>query len=189
MARKIVQTGLDRAIYDAAKQYHLAAHLLDKLDHSLPYLTNLGFAIELYIKCMDVTTETRLDAPAVANLMSKVSIPAGGGVAIDQVAGKSKVKAVLRKGNTHSLIRMFNRHKEYIKEKAANEYQEKYRSSLVNDLTTIGSPFTYWRYYYENESSHTGFLLLENLAEFFMEFAGKQDMRITVVPIESDQEV
>ncbi|MBR9915858.1 MAG: hypothetical protein GYB32_13740 [Algicola sp.] len=184
-----MQTGLDRAIYDAAKQYHRAAQLLDKLHHTLPYLTNLGFAIELYIKCMDVTTETRLDAPAGANLMSSVSIPAGGGVAIDRVVGKSKVKAVLRKGNTHSLIRMFNRHEEYLKESAANEYQEKYQSNLVDDLTTIGSPFTYWRYYYENESSHTGFRLLENLAEFFLEFADKQDMQIKSVPIEDDPEV
>ncbi|GGB18244.1 hypothetical protein [Agarivorans gilvus] len=184
MNKKIVQTGLEREIYRSAKEYHDSTKVMDKMKHTLPYITNLGFAIELYIKCMNVTTETLPNNPASKNLVSSVSIPAGGGVVIDRI-GNMKIHTRLKK-DTHSLIKMFQKHEEPLKLNAINEYRECFKSDLIVDLETVGSPFSYWRYHFENEHSHTGFALLEKLADFFEMFANKQNMKITLVPVEAE---
>ena len=182
MNMKTVQTGLEREIYRSAKEYHDSTKTMDKMKHTLPYITNLGFAIELYIKCMNVTTEILSNDPAGANLVSSVSIPAGGGVAIDRI-GHVKVHTRVTKKDTHSLVKMFKKHDELLKENAINEYRDCYQSDLIVDLETVGSPFSYWRYHFENERSHTGFALLEKLADFFETFSDKQEMQIKLIPV------
>ncbi|PCJ29951.1 MAG: hypothetical protein COA90_10800 [Gammaproteobacteria bacterium] len=139
-------------IYLTACKYLRAANYIPNNDRGAPYLVNLAFSIELFIKCLDVTEKTIFNDQHPFNLIEYT-------------------QTINTRIRGHSLLDMFNKLPSKLIELATAIYNKNYQRCLDEDLKEIENTFVDWRYAFEKQHISSDSLLLEELAIFFKEFA------------------
>ncbi|MCJ0884013.1 hypothetical protein MTR11_20245 [Vibrio sp. CCB-PB317] len=147
----IKDRSLDGYIFLMGCKYYRAAHYIPESDRGAPYYTNLSFAIELFIKCFDVTTERHFKPEPPYPL----------------IKWEQKIHARTR---GHSLLEMFKRLPEPLKTKINIQYCDLYGLTFVDELGCIENVFVEWRYVFEKQEATLSLTSLERAADFLKEF-------------------
>jgi len=142
--------GIDPEIYLTGCKFRRAASYIPKDDRGAPYFVNLGLSIELFIKALDVTTDSKI----------QTEIPYS-------VESKRKIHARVR-GN--SLGEMFKTLPEGLRHSASVNYEHNYGIDLESDLDELGEVFVVWRYPFEHQSLSISIETIERVSEFFQAF-------------------
>ncbi|GAA0790292.1 hypothetical protein [Marinobacterium sediminicola] len=140
--------GIDGYIFLTACKYYRAANYIPKSDRGAPYYVNLAFAIELFIKCLDVSTKTIFES----------ELP------FQMIEHEQTIHARIR---GHSLKGMYESLPEQMKEHIAECYLEATNNNILDDLEEIKNVFVEWRYHFEQQSISVSVGILERIAEFF----------------------
>jgi hypothetical protein len=143
--------GVDPEIYLTGCRFRRAASYIPKNDRGAPYFVNLGLSIELFIKALDVTTDSEIQ--------NKIPY---------SVASTKKVHARVR---GHSLFDMFKQLPESLRQSASVNYEQNYGLNLESDLDELGEVFVVWRYPFEHQSLSISIDAIERLSAFFQAFA------------------
>lgn len=125
----MIYRGCDFQVWRHGQEFYRAADVLRETKNiSAPYYICLAFSIELFIKCLDTTTEYK---------------------------SASNVKLFVHaRSRQHSLSELFSQLPEGIKSDCEKKYAEKHAKSLVKDIEHISGVFVKYRYMYEGLNDH-----------------------------------
>lgn len=154
-------TGIDSFTWLHGCEYLKAAELIKEHGGaSAPYITNIAFAIEVFIKCLHVKKRFKpsTESPHLLD------------VDADWVRAKGR--------NSHSVAAVFDKLPEQIKWLASSVYAEKYQRILIQDLEEVGTAFADYRYQYENMGMMTISLDVLNDVAVFFKTLGEQGLRL-----------
>ncbi|UTW04619.1 hypothetical protein KDX31_06335 [Amphritea atlantica] len=143
--------GIDGYIYLTACKYYRAAGYIPSEDRGAPYYVNLAFAIELFIKCLDVTTKTVFESEAPFQMISH----------------EQKIHARVR---GHSLKGMFESLPEETRNSIAQAYVTTAGSNILDDLEQIKDVFVDWRYHFEQVEISIPIDVLEKISGFLKDY-------------------
>ncbi|WP_186755959.1 hypothetical protein [Echinicola salinicaeni] len=138
--KKIKTRGIDPMIYLDATEFYETAELIQEENKTRALIVNYAFSIELYIKCLFVTTEF--------NLIDKPGYP----------EYKRSISTI--RDNKHDLLELFKKLPDADQSEIAKLYSHKYKSEISEHLDEIKGDFIKWRYAYEKDQlvSSTGAL-------------------------------
>ena len=131
--------------------YRAAAILREAKNTSAPYLICLSFSIELFIKCLDTTTE--------------------------YISASNVKLSVHARSSQHLLSDLFNQLPEEMKSDCEKKYSEMHTRSLAKDMEHISDVFVKYRYQYEDVNENKQRILcvsvLGDVGAFFYKYSTK----------------
>jgi hypothetical protein len=142
--------GCDFQIWHHGQEFYRAAAVLKETKNiSAPYYICLSFSIELFIKCLDTTTEYK---------------------------SASNVKlSVHTRSRQHSLSDLFSQLPDEMKSDCEKKYSKMHTRSLAKDVEHISDVFVKYRYQYEDINEKKQRVLcvsvLEDVGAFFDEYS------------------
>ncbi|KYG75882.1 MULTISPECIES: hypothetical protein [Roseivirga] len=138
--KKIKSRGIDPMIYLDATEFYETAELIQEENKTRALIVNYAFSIELYIKCLFVTTEF--------NLIDKPGYP-------EYERSISTIR-----DNKHDLLKLFKKLPDADQSEISKLYSHKYKNEISEHLDEIKGDFIKWRYAYEKDQlvSSTGAL-------------------------------
>ena len=127
---KIKNSGFDPLTFIQAKKFMDAALSLEEEHRDDPYYVLLAFAIELFLKCLQVTHSYEFESDPLF-----------------------KVTAFTRKGvKGHNLSDIFQSLPKDTRDQLSGDYQRRHYDNLEADLKLIGDAFVDHRYIHEKRS-------------------------------------
>lgn len=142
-----IVNGIDPLIYRTANKFYLTAKGLDR-SFTEPFVVNLSFSIELYLKCLSTTT--------TYSKKQNTDLPI--------------LDRKLRTIYGHEFDVIFNKLPPMDQENLSSQYFEKHGAQLKLDLTEIKNAFIEYRYSFEKNSLSINLTLLNQIADFLKEY-------------------
>ncbi len=152
--KKIINKGIDPFIYMDATEFHDTAELIKGGNKTRALIVNYAFSIELYIKCLFVTTEFNLiDKPGYPNY-------------------KRSIKTL--RDPKHDLLKLFEKLPISDQSEISNLYSNKYQAKISEHLNEIKGDFIKWRYAFEKQQLSSCTSALEQISDTLKEYIENQ---------------
>ncbi|EPE2651054.1 hypothetical protein ACSG7X_002779 [Vibrio fluvialis] len=148
--REFESTGFGMSVYKVGEQFYETAEKIGNAPYPYAYIVNMSFAIELFIKSLNVTHKASFKE--------------------DNPWAESYEMIVHTKDRRHSLLNLFNNLPEKIQDSLKRQYIIRYNIELIDDLVQIKDAFLDYRYIYEKDGHFINLGALSRVALFFKTF-------------------
>jgi hypothetical protein len=150
--KKVVTRGIDPYAYLVATRFLKASAMIKHLGLE-PHIVNLSFSIELFLKSMQVKSETTFDPSS------------------NHPSGSTRIQSI----RGHLLYEeVFLKLDDSLQSELSILYNNKFNRVLDDDLSEIQTGFVDFRYSFEKPSLSISLTSLENIAEFLKEYIEKR---------------
>jgi len=148
--REFESNGFGMSVYKVGEQFYETAEKIGNAPYPYAYIVNMSFAIELFIKSLNVTHKASFKE--------------------DNSWAESYEMIVHTKDRRHSLINLFNNLPEKTQDGLKRQYLLGSNIELLDDLEQIKDAFLDYRYIYEKDSHSINIGALSRVASFFKKF-------------------